>query len=182
MLREISGQIQSFIKDFPGASDVKDSLEAGKPELQVQLKPQAYALGLTDSMVAGQLRDAFIGAESSKFLTSKEYIDMRVMLPQSRPNRIEALTHFMVTLPSGRKVKLSKMATIAKNKGISAIARQKRKRALIITDQLNQDITTSKMLSEAVNKQFAYIPKQYHCYSIETGRGEVEDLNASMAA
>ncbi|TVM18894.1 hypothetical protein DPQ33_05400 [Oceanidesulfovibrio indonesiensis] len=182
VLREISGQIQSFIKDFPGASDVKDSLEAGKPELQVQLKPQAYALGLTDSMVAGQLRDAFIGAESSKFQTSKEDIDIRVRLPQSRTNRIDSLTHFMVTLPSGRKVQLSEIATIAKNKGISAIARENRKRALIITGELNQDITTSKMLSEAVKKKFADIPKQYPGYSIETERGEVEDLNESMAA
>eukprot|EP01022_Parablepharisma_sp_SALTPOND_P016326 TRINITY_DN2380_c0_g2_i3.p1 TRINITY_DN2380_c0_g2~~TRINITY_DN2380_c0_g2_i3.p1 ORF type:complete len:1717 (-),score=408.08 TRINITY_DN2380_c0_g2_i3:3428-8578(-) len=182
VLRDISSKIRSFIEEVPGTSDVKDNLEAGKPELQVQLKPHAYALGLTDSMVAGQLRDAFIGSESSKFQTSKEDIDVRVKLPESRTNRIDSLTHFKVTLPSGRKVQLSEVATIAKNKGISTIVREDRKRALIITGELNQDLTTSKMLSEAVKKKFANIPQQYPGYTVETERGEVEDINESMAA
>lgn len=182
VLQNISNQVKAFIQEFPAASDVKDNLDAGKPELQVQLKPHAFALGLTNSMVAGQLRDAFIGSESSKFQTSREDIDVRVKLPESSASQLDSLMHFKVTLPTGRKVQLSEIANVAKTKGISSITRENRKRAVIITGELNQDITTSKVLSAAVKEKFSNIPQRYPGYSIETERGEVEDINESMAA
>jgi len=181
-LKEISAEIRSFISDIPGAADVKDNLEAGKPELQVRLRPEAYALGLTDFDVARQLRNAFWGSESSTFQTGDEDIDVLIKLPESEKRRIDALAGFMLTTPAGRKVPLREVADVEKVRGVSRIVREDRERALTITGELDQQQTTASELADRVGAQFADLEQRYPGYELTTEKGEVKDIRESMNA
>ncbi len=180
-LRAVADEIKRFIGEFPGAADLKDNLEAGKPELQVRLKPQAYALGLTDAAVGLQLRDAFRGAESSKFQTAREDIDVRVKLPEERTKTVDALTRFMVTLPSGAKAPLTELADVVKVQGVASIIHDDRTRAVIITGELDQSQTTATELAAAVQARFGALGERLPGYVVETERGEVQDINESFS-
>lgn len=181
-LKRISSELKAFISDIPGAADVKDNLEAGKPELQVKLLPEAYALGLTDFDVARQLRDAFWGSESSKFQTGDEDIDVLVKLPENEKRHIDALTRFKITTPSGRKVPLTELAVVEKVRGVNRIVHEDRERALTITGELDQQQITSSELARRVAEQFKDLEQRYPGYSLTTEKGEVKDIRDSMTA
>ncbi len=181
-LNRIAGEVKSFLKGVPGASDIKDNMEAGKPELQVRLRPEAYVLGLRDADVARQLRDAFWGSESSKFQTEDEDIDVLVKLPEADKARVDSLTRFMITLPGGEMVPLAELADVTKVRGVSRIIRDDRKRAITITGELDQTRTTSSDLADLVVNQFPDLSSRYPGYSLSTERGEVKDIRDSMKA
>ncbi|MFP3870228.1 MAG: efflux RND transporter permease subunit, partial [Syntrophobacteria bacterium] len=181
-LKRISNEVKAFIQEFPGVHDLKDNLEAGKPELQVRLRPEAYALGLSDQQVAQDLRNAFWGAKSSKFQTASEDIDVRVKLPENEKRKLAALLHYKLTLPSGEKVPLSELAEVVKAKGVSQILRDNQKRAVAITGELDQRKTTARELAGAVMERFGTISREYPGYSLTTARGESEKINESLGA
>ncbi|MBW1979585.1 MAG: efflux RND transporter permease subunit [Deltaproteobacteria bacterium] len=181
-LRFLANQVEAFVEQFPGVHDLKDNLEAGKPELQVRLKPVAYALGLDDRQVAEQLRNAFWGAKSSKFQTATEDIDVVVKIPEKQKKRLAVLLNFKLTLPDGSKIPLTEVANVVKVAGASQIIRDNQKRAIVITGELEQNKTTTSELAAAVRQRFHDISQKYPGYSLSTERGEMKEINESLSA
>ncbi len=179
---EIAKELKSYIMEFPGVFDLRDNFEAGKPEIKIKLKPHAYNLGLTDRYVAQEIRNGFWGVRSSKFQTRAEDIDVVVKMPEQDKKRLSALFDYKITLPEGEKIPLVEIADIHKTGGASQIIRENQKRAISITGDLDQTKTTSKELAEKVEKKFSDLYIRYPGYSINTGKGEMKDIEQSLSA
>ncbi len=60
VLSDISEKMKEYLHQFPEIFDIQDSYSDGKEELQVELKPEAHALGFTRSDVLNQVRNGFL--------------------------------------------------------------------------------------------------------------------------
>lgn len=181
ILKAISGEVESYIRKFPGVFDLRDNFEAGKEEIKIKLKPHAYNLGLTDQQVALELRNAFWGAGSSKFRARSEEIDIVVKMPEGLKKSLTAINMYKITLPNGSRVPLSEIAHISKTKGVSQIIRENRRRSITVYGDLDQTVTTSKDITMKVMDKFSDLSDTYPGYSLGSGEGEMKDMERSMA-
>ncbi len=182
ILKKIASEIKKFIIDFPGVYDLRDNFEAGKPEIQVRLKPYAYNLGLNDRTVALEIRNAFWGMSGSRYQTRTEDIDIVVKLPELQRAQLSTLLDYKITLPDGEKIPLREVADVIKAKGISKIMRSNSKRSIIVTGNLDQSLTTSKDLATAVQEKFKTLSKDHPGYYLSVEKGEMKDINESLTA
>jgi multidrug efflux pump subunit AcrB len=181
-LGRLSREVENYLAEFPGVYDLKNNLEAGKPELRIRLKPEGYALGLSEDAVAGELRNAFAGFEASTYQTASEDIDIRVKLPEDAKTDLSTLLTYKVRLPGGKRIFLTEVADIVGTRGQSQIVRVDRKRSVVITGQLDQTQTTASDLAKSVDMHFVDFSRQNPGYSLSTQRGEVKDINESLSA
>ena len=62
------------LKKFSSLKDVVDSEQEGRREIDIKLKPRAYALGLTVRDVVGQVRQGFFGYEAQRIQRGRDEI------------------------------------------------------------------------------------------------------------
>ena len=62
-LLAMSEQIKEHLGTIAGVFDISDSLDSGRNEIQLRLKPEALQFGLTVNDLARQVRAVFFGDE-----------------------------------------------------------------------------------------------------------------------
>ena len=182
VLRDLAREITAFVRTIPGTTDVKDSLESGKPELQIRLRPEGRLLGLSEQSLARELRGVFWGISGPSYQTETEDVDIMIKFPETARERYQTLTDLLVPLPDGRKVPLRDVARVVKGQGISRIMRDNGRRAVVITGELDQSVTTADTVSRAVVERFKNLGRTHPGYELATEKGEVKELRDSMGS
>ncbi len=59
-LRAAADEVKQQLRGFTGVYGIADSFRAGKPEMQLDIKPAAETLGLTLQDLGRQVRQAFL--------------------------------------------------------------------------------------------------------------------------
>ncbi|MDN3653374.1 efflux RND transporter permease subunit [Thalassotalea ponticola] len=124
--RELKDKLSTLV----GVSDVTDSRMNSAREVQFELKPLAYTLGLTLADVASQVGYSFYGLEAQRILRNGEEIKVMVRYPLSDRRSLGNVDDVMVQLPNGGEVPLSEIATITETDGVSQIRRENGNRTI----------------------------------------------------
>ena len=122
--REIAREIKALLETYPGLKDQWTDVDEGQDELRISLKPRAAELGLTQSMLASQVRQAFYGEEAQRFQRGTDDVRVMVRLPESGRRSLHTLDKFKIRTPSGAEVPLKTVATINVVKAPSNIERK----------------------------------------------------------
>lgn len=101
--------------------DVSDNDPAGIKEIQLELKENAYLLGLDLRTVMNQVRAAFFGAQAQRFQRGPD--EIRVWVRYDRPNRssIADLDDMRILAPNGSRIPLKEIAEYSIKRGEVAI-------------------------------------------------------------
>ena len=118
--------------------DIADNLSDGKEELQVELRPEGYALGLSRRDIAVQLRQAFYGYEVQRVQRGRDDIRVKVRFPQEQRRSVADIEEMLITAPGGRRVPLSHVATLYPDTGPALIRRVNRSRTVDITADIDK--------------------------------------------
>lgn len=131
-MARVSQLIQEHLKSYEGVFEVHDSMEEGKPEIRLSLKPEAEHLGLTQTQLARQVRDAFYGSEAQRIQRGRD--DLRVMVRYPRPEResVHSLERMKVRTPEGAEVPFESVAEAAWGRSFSRIERVDRRRVMSV--------------------------------------------------
>jgi multidrug efflux pump subunit AcrB len=73
-LLKSTDRVKAVLHSYSGVSEIKDSFEAGKPELQLAVKQSGLAAGLTLRDLARQVRQAYYGAEAQRVQRGRDDI------------------------------------------------------------------------------------------------------------
>ena len=73
VLKSVSSEIQTFLRQFHGVDGVLDDMRPGKEEIRIQLREGAEAFGVTAQMIAQQLQSAFFGYTADEIQMGVEY-------------------------------------------------------------------------------------------------------------
>lgn len=137
ILENYGNLIQQKIKDVPGLIDVKSSLEAGSPEMQIHLdRDLASDLGVSTIDVAQAMRIFIDGEVVSRFKDGDDEYDIRLQVDEQL--RRDPTAVGMLPIPSGKSidgrdrftVPLEQIASIDRSVGPAEIKRFDRMREI----------------------------------------------------
>lgn len=124
-IKEVGAKVLEEIKKYPGAVDVKSTLDPGNIEARVVLdRDKIKSYGINPSVIAQTLSYSVLGGDRGDTVTVKtgvEEIDVIVRLPKDKRNDINALKNLNIKIDSGKFIKLSDVADIVMTEGSSEI-------------------------------------------------------------
>lgn len=180
VLKAISKNIKEFLKQQPGVHDVKDDLIEGKKELIFTLNEQKASLFDLDVQAAAvAVRTAFDGMKTSEIHKQKDEIDVVAMLAPEFRNDMQTLSYLRVENRQGKLIPLSSAGNFELKQGTGVIRRKDQKRAITVTANVDDNITTSTEVNSLIEQRFSNIPDRYPGYSFAFA-GEQEEQRESL--
>jgi multidrug efflux pump subunit AcrB len=131
-----SGMLKEELKSYPGTWEIEDSFHEGKEEMQLSLKPQAHALGVTLADLARQVRQGFSGDEALRFQRNQEDVRVMVRYPEEQRRSPGDVEGIRIRTPGGAEVPFSEVAEVRLGKGYAAIHRSDGQRVVTVTAQV----------------------------------------------
>ncbi|MDP6687479.1 MAG: efflux RND transporter permease subunit [Acidobacteriota bacterium] len=182
VLREISAEIQGYLRGVNGVYDITDSFTAGKDEVQVQVdEARASVFGLSVDSIGQTIRTATDGNIVATVQEEDENIDVRVRyLPEHRRTADDIAT-LRIPTPTGDLVPFGNVATLVTSAGLGQIDRSDRERVIAVIADVDADIVTSIEANTMIENQFADLSSRYPGYHLAFG-GEASDTTESLTS
>ncbi|MEN8788166.1 MAG: efflux RND transporter permease subunit, partial [Flavobacteriaceae bacterium] len=142
-LKQAKTELKAAMVNNALLKDVADNDPAGIKEIRLELKDNAYLLGLDLRNVMNQVRSGFFGASVQRFQRGQD--EIRVWVRYDRENRssITNLDEMRIVTPSGSRVPLSEIADYTIERGEVAINHLDGRREIQITSDLQNPQETS---------------------------------------
>lgn len=109
---EVAIAIRDMLEGYEDISTAWANVNYGQDELELSLKPRAAELGLTQSMLAQQIRQAFFGEEAQRVQRGVDDIRVMVRLPQEARESLHTLDQIKIRTPRGANVPLATVADL----------------------------------------------------------------------
>lgn len=132
-LKEITAKVKTRLSEYPGFFDIQDTLEDGKPEIKLEILPEAEFLGLTAQDLGRQVRQAFYGAEAQRIQRGRDDVRVIVRYPEQERSSVSNLDTMRIRTADGVKVPIGNVSDIRMGQGPAAIQREDRQRTINIT-------------------------------------------------
>lgn len=172
-LQEYAEQGLKIMESIPGAVDVSSTYKPGKPEGQIQIKPDVAAdLGVSTYAVADTLRTMFNGVVVTQFEDEEDRFDVRVRLNESDRKSLADLNNIYLSSSNegaGGKhpmIPLSQVTETVFSTSPSQINRFDRTKEIVISCNLDGSISLgefNKAFQERVAKDMK-LPQGYRFY------------------
>lgn len=142
-LKAAKDELKTALLNNDLLKDVADNDPAGIKEIKLELKENAYLLGLDLRTVMNQVRAGFFGAPVQRFQRGQD--EIRVWVRYDRENRssINDLDEMRIVTPTGGRVPLKEIANYSIARGEVAINHLDSRREIQITSDLKDPQTTS---------------------------------------
>ncbi len=136
-LRDHSLEVARRLATIPGLVDVRSSLEAGNPELQVIFdRDRLAALGLDMATLSQALQDRVQGAVPTRFREQDRQIDIRVRNREADRKSLEDVRSLVVPGPDGEPLRLVTVADVRLDRGPAEVHRLQQQRAAVVSANL----------------------------------------------
>ncbi|MDP4537709.1 efflux RND transporter permease subunit [Alkalimonas collagenimarina] len=160
---------------IPGVYDISSTIDSAGKELNLELKPVAYQLGLTPTDIASQVGAGFYGVEAQRMIRDGDEVRVMVRYPRLNREQIAALDYSKIRLPDGEFVMLGDVAELVETAGISRINRENGFRTVRITANVDQSqVTTSEVVTMVRNDVMPDVLEQFPGVRSELG-GQIEE-------
>lgn len=144
-LREVSEAFKEHLVSYEGVFDVRDSMQAGNPEIQLHLNRLAQDIGVRLGDVATQVRQAFYGVDIQSVHRGQEELSVILRYPEEERKSLWYLENMQVRLPSGESVPLSMIADIEYAYGPKVIRHVDQRRAVGVQASVEEGIDARKI-------------------------------------
>jgi len=139
-LERAAGALQAEVRDFDGTFDIRNSFDGGIRELQLRIKPEAEALGLSQQDLARQVRQAFFGEEVQRIQRGQDDVRVIVRYPREQRTSQGYLEQMRIRTPDGEEVPFGAVAEIRMGSSPSTIRRFNRERSISVTARIDKEI------------------------------------------
>ncbi len=142
-LRAAADGLTQALAGYPGVLDITDTFRGGKQELEIELKPAAELLGLTDEDLGRQVRQAFYGAEAQRLQRGRADVPVMVRYPAEDRHSLGSLEQMRIRTREGDAVPFSAVAGATLVEGFSSISRKDRRRIVTVTAEVDENVVTA---------------------------------------
>ncbi|RYE16861.1 MAG: efflux RND transporter permease subunit, partial [Sphingobacteriales bacterium] len=119
-----------------GATEMKLSVEAGNPEINVQVdRDKMAALGLNLSTVGATMQTAFSGNTKGKFRQGEYEYDINIRYGSFNRQSISDVSNLLFINERGEEVRLAQFATIKESSGPSQLERRDKSTSVTVQAQ-----------------------------------------------
>ncbi len=131
-----ANQAMDELKKIKGATEMKLSVEAGNPEIEVQAdRDKMAALGLTLSTVGVTMQTAFSGNTDSKFRQGEYEYDINIRYGSFDRKNIQDVKHLLFINDKGNQVRLEQFASVKEGSGPSQLERRDKSTSVTVEAQ-----------------------------------------------
>jgi len=148
-----SRELERRIRGYSGVYDIRNSYERGRPEIKLNIKPEAETLGLTLADLASQVRAGFYGDEVQRVQRGQDEVKVMVRFPKGERDSVGYLNNMRIRTPSGGRVPFSAVAEVETTESPLFIQRFDRERAVLLTAEVDKDIAEPAKITADILKQ-----------------------------
>ncbi|MEM0998099.1 MAG: efflux RND transporter permease subunit [Bacteroidota bacterium] len=181
-LESANEMLKAELANFSSLKDIKDNKAAGKREVKLELKPQAYNLGLNHREVARQIRQGFLGEEVQRLQKGTDEVRVWVRYPGQGRENLGNLDAMRIKTATGQSYPFPEIADYTIERGIVTINHYNGMRELRVeADVADPDIPVSPLLAEIKADVVPRVLEQHPGIRVEYRGQEKENsrLNAN---
>lgn len=178
-LRVLVDEIVAFLTALPGVKDVRSETEQGNERWEVAVDPvQARRFGMQSGQVALATRYALDGALALEIPIAERTTEVRVTLPE--PRTLDAVADLAMVTGPGQSVRLRQLGDVQRTRGTERLQRVDSQPAIRIVGEIDDDLTSSSLVKQALDAHFATVSPRYPGASLFYG-GQIADSAESFA-
>ncbi|MBI1371752.1 MAG: MMPL family transporter [Phycisphaera sp.] len=130
----LASRVAKEIKDVPGVTDVRTSLEAGVPQEMIHIdRDKAADLGLSPRDVVEALKTAVAGTEAGDFRSGGNSYRMLVQLRDAEKLELDDILDLTISTPTGEEVSLRNVVDVSSGRGPILIDRKDQQRLATVS-------------------------------------------------
>ncbi len=184
-LKAAKGELKEILEANPLLKDVTDNDPAGIKEIRLELKENAYLLGLDLQGVMNQVRAGFFGVQAQRFQRGQDEIRVWVRYDRTDRTSINDLDDMRILTPAGDRIPLQDIASYSIIRGDDAINHLEGQREIQVSADLKDPTTSATDILDEVRT--LVIPELQSKYpsisaSFEGQNREAERLSSSLNA
>ncbi|WP_375753767.1 efflux RND transporter permease subunit [Vibrio sp. HN007] len=140
---ELAGKaLVSELERINGVSGVKNGMTAAQTQVDINVKPEGLAMGLTNSELLQQLKLAYQGYEIQRLQKGQNEVKVKIQYPDNRRENLADLQYADIRLANGKIVPLTSVATISTRYVSKSIERIDYSRVNQVTADVDKAITS----------------------------------------
>jgi multidrug efflux pump subunit AcrB len=151
-LRSVSDELKALLRAIPGTRDIYDSFSTGKRELQLSIRPEAEAFGLTLAELMRQVRQGFHGQEVQRLQRGRDDVAVVVRYPLGERRSLADLENVWIRTPQGGEVPFSTVGRIERGRSYSTIRREDRRNVVEVFADADTNVITATQLLEELER------------------------------
>jgi multidrug efflux pump subunit AcrB len=149
-----ASDLEHRIRQYEGVYDVRNSYERGLPEIKLNIKPEAEALGLTLVDLARQVRAGFYGEEVQRVQRGQDEVKVMVRFPRDERDSVGYLDNMRIRTPGGGQVPFHAVAEVELTESPTTIQRFDRERAVQISAEVDKEnYEPGKITADILSKE-----------------------------
>ncbi len=169
------------LNSLKGVADVNDSRQTSAKEVQFELKPLAYSLGLTLADVASQVGYSFYGLEAQRILRDTEEIKVMVRYPEEQRSSVGHVDEVMIQAPNGAELPLAELANINLTEGVTRIRRENGNRTINVWAKVDaEQAEPYKIANDIRDKFIPELLRQYPLVKSEVSGKIQEEMESTQ--
>ncbi len=178
-MSEMIELIRNRLNTYPNVYDIQDNYSGRKEELNIVLKPAAYALGLSLSDVATQVRNSVFGLQAQRIQRGRDEVRVMVRYPLQERSSIEDLKSLPIKVAaSNTELPLSDIADFKPSTTPATLYRLERKGILNVTADVDKKSVDMPALMSDLQAYMVELRSLYPEVAV-TYRGEAEEQQES---
>lgn len=157
-----SQELERRIRGYQGVYDIRNTYERGRPEIKLNIKPEAEALGLKLADLASQVRAGFYGAEVQRIQRGQDEVKVMVRFPRDERDSVGYLDDMRIRTPDGGRVPFDAVAEVETTESPLFIQRYDRERAVRVTAEVDKELyEPEKILDDILEKELPEVLAQF---------------------
>ena len=157
-------ELKVKLNSLKGVGDVNDSRQTSAKEVQFELKPLAYSLGLTLADIASQVSYSFYGLEAQRILRDSEEVRVMVRYPLAQRSSVGHVDDVMIQAPNGAELPLSELADIKLTEGVTRIRRENGNRTINVWASVDAEQVEPFEITKEIRDN--YVPQLLRKYPL----------------
>lgn len=153
VLEAASAAMTERLRAYPSLAQVENGFASGKEQLDLALKPEARALGLSSQALARQVRAALYGAEAVREQRDRNELTVMVRLPREQRVAVQDVDELRVRNPLGGWVPLQSLAEVRRGRSPTSIEREDGHRVVEVKAALAPGVSSSQAVLESLREQ-----------------------------
>ncbi len=180
-LEAASEELLVKLREYEGVYGIESTLDAGSQEVRLHIKPEAQALGLTQTDLGRQVRQAFYGEEAQRIQRGKDEVRVMVRYPLAERRSLANLEGMRIRTPDGGQVPFHTVAEAEVASSYTRINRIDRKRSARILADIDTARTSAEEIVPDLRRNF--LPELFSRYPevSEVGGGAMAESASAQA-
>ncbi len=151
MLGNVAEQVAARLESIQGVVDQRTDYRPENPEIVIDPNEDVLPFyDISNLAISQAIQTAVNGDNTIELSMNDEDVVLRLLAGEAYRNNLSSIRQMMITGPTGRKAPVGELARIRRTRGVHAVNRYERKRAVVAKCDVNKStgLTSDKVFTE----------------------------------